>query len=240
MDDSIKLKDKDGVKMIAHRGLSSVYPENTCTAFLAAAKRSYYGIETDLRLTADGKFVLFHDDCLYRVFGVRKRVKKCTFAELRALRGVGKDGAPCVDLQIPVLEEFLEICRGYNKQAVIEIKGRLTTEKIGALVAAVGRENCLNRTTFISFRRRDLLRIKKAFPQADTQWLRKRISVINRALARRDKMDLAVRKTGLNAYLVGGFLKKGGKINAWTVDTQAEFLAVKGYGVTFVTTNGLE
>ena len=50
--DTIKIKKKK-VKMIAHRGLSGLERENTCSAFVAAGNRSYFGIETDVHRTAD-------------------------------------------------------------------------------------------------------------------------------------------------------------------------------------------
>ena len=237
--ETIKIKDKGKVKMIAHRGLSALQPENTCAAFLAAAKRSYYGIETDIRLTADGKFALIHDDNLNRVFGVKKKVRKCTLAELRSVRGM-VDGKLYAALRIPLLKEYLGICRAYQKQAVIEIKDKLTQAEAGALVAEVQKENWLRRTIFISFCKRNLLRIKKVYPQAETQWLCKRLNGFVVRVALRNKMDLSVRKTGLNAYMVGGFLQKGGKMNVWTVDTEAEFTAAKELGVEYVTTNVLE
>ena len=231
--------DKKHVKMLAHRGVSGLECENTCAAFLAAAKRSYYGIETDIRLTADGKFALIHDGNLRRIFGVKKKVRNCTLAELRSVRAV-VDGKPRAALQIPVLKEYLGICRTYQKQAVIEIKDRLTQAEAERLVTEIKKGNWLHRTVFIYFCKRNLLRIKKAYPQANTQWLRKRLNVFAVWVALRNKMDLAVRKTGLNAYMVGVFLQKGGKINVWTVDTEAEFTAVKKLGVEYVTTNVLE
>ncbi len=39
-------------RMIAHRGLSGIEMENTCSAFVAAGNRSYFGIETDVHVTA--------------------------------------------------------------------------------------------------------------------------------------------------------------------------------------------
>lgn len=50
--DTRKFK-KNSVKVIAHRGLSGIERENTNAAFVAAGNRSYYGIETDVRRTAD-------------------------------------------------------------------------------------------------------------------------------------------------------------------------------------------
>ena len=64
--DTIKLNVK-AVKMVAHRGLSGLERENTCPAFVAAANRSYFGIETDVHKTADGKFVIIHDETTERV-----------------------------------------------------------------------------------------------------------------------------------------------------------------------------
>ena len=55
--DTIKFNKKN-VKIIAHRGLSGIECENTNAAFVAAGNRSYFGIETDVHITADGKFVL--------------------------------------------------------------------------------------------------------------------------------------------------------------------------------------
>ena len=64
--DTVKI-DKNATRMIAHRGLSGIEPENTNAAFIAAGNRSYFGIETDVHRTADGKFVVIHDDTTDRV-----------------------------------------------------------------------------------------------------------------------------------------------------------------------------
>lgn len=55
-----------GVRYIAHRGLSSEYYENTEAAFRAAAESSFFfGIETDIYRTADGKYVCAHDNAAF-------------------------------------------------------------------------------------------------------------------------------------------------------------------------------
>ena len=58
---------KGSTKMIAHRGLSGLETENSIQAFIAAGNRSYYGVETDVHVTKDGKFVVIHDDATGRV-----------------------------------------------------------------------------------------------------------------------------------------------------------------------------
>ena len=57
--DTIKIN-KGNAQIVAHRGLSGLERENTASAFVAAGNRSYFGIETDVRPTADGHFVLLH------------------------------------------------------------------------------------------------------------------------------------------------------------------------------------
>ena len=70
------LIDKKGCKMIAHRGVSGLEKENTCAAFVAAGVKSYYGIETDVHVTADGKYFIFHDDNMKNIAGVDIDIEK--------------------------------------------------------------------------------------------------------------------------------------------------------------------
>lgn len=49
------------MQLIAHRGLPRTAPENTLAAFACALASGFHGIETDVRLSADGELVLFHN-----------------------------------------------------------------------------------------------------------------------------------------------------------------------------------
>ena len=55
---TVKFDSKGRIKMVAHRGVSGLERENTCPAFVAAGVKSYYGIETDVHVTADGKYII--------------------------------------------------------------------------------------------------------------------------------------------------------------------------------------
>lgn len=59
-------------KIIAHRGLSSIFPENTKEAVIAALHCSDFA-EIDVHLTRDNQVVVFHDRTLGRVTDVRMR-----------------------------------------------------------------------------------------------------------------------------------------------------------------------
>jgi glycerophosphoryl diester phosphodiesterase len=49
------------MRLLSHRGLSSQHPENTIAAFAAALSVGFDGLETDVRLSADGEAILYHD-----------------------------------------------------------------------------------------------------------------------------------------------------------------------------------
>ena len=118
--DTVKLENKT-VRMVAHRGLSGLEKENTCAAFVAACNRAtYFGVETDVHRTADGQFVIFHDDNTARVGIDHMIIEETTFDTLRKLQLTDLDGKRGrIDLTIPTLMEYIEICKKYGKHCVL-------------------------------------------------------------------------------------------------------------------------
>ncbi len=68
--------------VIAHRGFSSRYPENTMAAIRAAIRLGVDMVEVDVQQTRDGELVVFHDYRLDRIYGVHKRVRDAWRREL--------------------------------------------------------------------------------------------------------------------------------------------------------------
>lgn len=73
------------MKIIAHRGYSESYPENTILAFEKAIEIGCDMIETDVRLSKDFIPILFHDDTLNRCTGVDANVEDKLLDELLKL-----------------------------------------------------------------------------------------------------------------------------------------------------------
>lgn len=73
------------MKMIAHRGASLERTENTLDSLLLGAELGAYAVESDLRLTGDGHYVMFHDDNLLRLTGDPRRICEVTEAEMRTV-----------------------------------------------------------------------------------------------------------------------------------------------------------
>lgn len=114
---------KSNIFVAAHRGWSSVYPENTMLAFRKAAELHVDQIETDVRVTADGELVIMHDALVDRTTDGVGRVDEKTLAEIRALdAGIWK-GSEFAGEKVPTFTEFLEFAQTLpNMTFDIELK----------------------------------------------------------------------------------------------------------------------
>lgn len=81
------------MKIIAHRGAPVNAPENTLAAFRAGWSAGADGIELDVRLSADGEVVVFHDEDGRRLAGDPRQVSACTLAALQAW-SIGGEAIP--------------------------------------------------------------------------------------------------------------------------------------------------
>jgi glycerophosphoryl diester phosphodiesterase len=120
-------------QLIAHRGYSQCYPENTLIALEAALKAGAQYVEFDVHFTADAVPVVFHDSELKRTTGAKGDIHKITVAELANLRAGEFDrfGNQFADEPVPTLQDVLVLLRQWpNAQAFVEIKCR-TVECFG-------------------------------------------------------------------------------------------------------------
>ncbi|MDD6482789.1 MAG: glycerophosphodiester phosphodiesterase family protein [Lachnospiraceae bacterium] len=116
--------DKKKMKIWGHRGCSMGYPENTLSAFRAAAElEGIAGIELDVQLTKDGEVVVIHDERVDRTTNGTGAVIDYTLNEIQKLTIQGKDGQ--IEY-IPTLREVLELmkpfCLERGEKINIELK----------------------------------------------------------------------------------------------------------------------
>jgi len=107
-------------KIIAHRGIHdnlSVY-ENSIEAIKLAVDKNY-AVEIDVRLTLDGKIIVFHDNNLNRMMGKDMIIEENNYDDLK------KNS----HYHIPLLEEILDVIN-CKVPILIEIKDH---KKIGKL-----------------------------------------------------------------------------------------------------------
>lgn len=227
-------------KTIAHRGLSAIECENTNAAFIAAGNRIYFGIETDVHVTADKRFVIIHDDTMKRVSGEALAVEKSTLGELRAQKLRTADGYSRTDYIVPTLEEYIGICKRYEKCAVLELKNRFSEEDIRRITDIISKNNYLEHTIFISFDLDNLKILRRLLPKQELQYLVKRFSENILYLLKKYKLDIDIHYKALDKKLVKLLKSNGIKINCWTCDNKAEAEKLAKLGVDFITSNILE
>lgn len=229
------------VQMIAHRGLSGLALENTNSAFEAAGARSYYGIEADVQITKDGKFIIAHDSDLLRIAGLDMEISKTSFDELRALRFADIYGSSKEkNCFLPTLDEYINICKKYDKQAMLELKNTMPKEKVWEIAQTVQTLGWWERTTFISFSRENLLALKEGYPNAEAQYIVEKATKEDIAFMIEHKIDADLCWVSVTPSRVRKLHKAGLKVNCWTVDGRACALYMRACGVDMITTNILE
>ncbi|MBQ5973613.1 MAG: hypothetical protein IJL69_05375 [Oscillospiraceae bacterium] len=240
MKDTIRFARRNAV-MIAHRGLSGIETENTAAAFVAAGNRSYGGIETDVHRTADGQFVVIHDDRTGRVSDADLPVEETEFAVLRQLT-LHRPGetASRWDLRIPTLDEYLALCRTYGKLAVLELKNRFSPEDVGRICARAGASGWLEHVIFISFCLENLTDLRRLLPDQPVQFLtgEGNEALLDRLQALGFGLDLHY--PALTEELAAACRRRGIPLNVWTVDDPADAERLDRWGVDFITSNILE
>ncbi len=242
--DTIKIESK-GVKLIAHRGLSGIERENTCAAFVAAANRSYFGIETDIHTTKDGKFVIIHDETTTKVSQGRYNidVEQNDYVAVENLVLPDKDGTTArKDIRIPLLKEYIKICKKYDKVCVLEIKNLFAESDLERVVEEIKEEEYLENVIFISFVMENCICLRKLLPEAKVQFLLNEKDVSPEILKKLCdyNLDLDINHVALDKEKVEMLHSKGIKVNCWTCDDKDRAEKLVEMGVDFITTNILE
>ncbi len=110
------------IKVVAHRGLSSKYPENTLIAYEAALQLNIDYLEIDIHKTADDKLVVIHDDSVDRTSNGTGKIKDYTMEQLQQLDyGLWK-GESFRGQTILEFKDVLKLVKQYSKKLLIEIK----------------------------------------------------------------------------------------------------------------------
>jgi glycerophosphoryl diester phosphodiesterase len=238
--DTVKF-DKKNTKMIAHRGLSGIELENTCSAFVAAGNRSYYGIETDIYKTADGHFIVGHDDNYKRISGEEIYLEKETLARLQEVVFFDKDGTKGrVDLRPATLENYLSIVKKYEKHAILELKSDFTDEEIAKMIEIIKSYDYLDNLTFISFNYENLKRVRKILPNQSAQYLFWKLTDEEIARLKEDKIDADVWCIELTEEQIKKAHEAGLSVNCWTVNEKENGEKFASWGIDYITSNILE
>ena len=227
--------------VVAHRGLSGLERENTASAFVAAGNRNYFGIETDVYRTSDGHVVVNHDGNTLRVGGVNVAMEQAPWELLREVVLFDTDGTKDrYDLRLPNLQNYISICKKYEKVCVLELKSQFTPEETSAFIEIIKSYDYLDQVIFISFHYDDLLHVRAILPDQPCQYLTGDNSDAMIAKLKDARMDIDIIHTALTEERVKAMHDAGLKVNCWTVDDPNRAEELASWGVDFITTNILQ
>lgn len=249
--DTIKIA-HGNTKVIAHRGLSGLETENSIPAFVAAGNRSYFGVETDVHVTADGRFVIIHDDVTGRVARQQAEVETSSYERLREIRlrdlcpaadRVGWDWQELEnrqDLVIPNLKEYISICKKYGKTCVLELKNPFAPEDMDRLLEEIRALGYLEHMVFISFCLDNMVYLRKCLPKQELYYLSGEYTeAVHQALVEH-RLHLDVHYPALTREIVEALHREGIRINCWTCDDREAAERLVSWGVDYITSNILE
>lgn len=238
--------------MIAHRGLSGLETENSIQAFIAAGNRSYYGVETDVHVTKDGRFVVIHDDTTGRVAYDDIKVETSTYKLVRKIRlrnlcpaaekeeRAGLETGDREDLVVPNLSEYISICKKYEKRCILELKNQFRPEDVERLVEEIRNMGYLDEVTFISFDLNNMVCLRNLLPQQELYYLAGTYNEEIHDALKKHRLHLDIYYSALTEEIVETLHGDGILINCWTCDNKQEGERLAEWGVDFITSNILE
>lgn len=99
-------------EVMAHRGASGAFPENTMAAIQGAIDSGAQWVEIDVQEAADGEIVVIHDSDLKKVGSSPLVVAESTVRELKWIDIGSWFDLSFSDERVPTLREVLELCKG--------------------------------------------------------------------------------------------------------------------------------
>lgn len=243
--------------VVAHRGDSKHYPENTLEAFISATRMDIDVIETDIHLSKDGVVVIWHDPTLERNTDGSGLVEDHTLAELRRLdaaytftpdqgatypfRGKG--------VRITTLAETLEACP--NQRFNVDLKSE-TPLIVDAFIEVVRSQQAQDRVLCASFHLRNLKLMRRKSPDILTSLTTKEVVPLLAyqklgLLPRRPDpksrtlvFQVPVRQWGIEVItpsFIKDFHRIGSVIQVWTINDRQEMLRLFKLGVDTIMTD---
>jgi glycerophosphoryl diester phosphodiesterase len=235
---------RPAIQIWAHRGASTLAPENTLPAFELAVREQADGIELDVQLTADGIAVVTHDSDCRRLAGVPGLVGQMTLAELKQLN-FASSWPMAGTVRLPALSEVFDLIRPTRLMINVELKNDEVAypglEEEVLLLA--GRHGMLERILLSSFNRASVAHASRL--------IRERGLLVACGLIygrRLDKPWVLARDLGAQAIHPAYRLVRtqrdvldahaaGIRIHPWTLDDAVQLEQAMRFGVDAVITN---
>lgn len=220
--------------IIAHRGASGDFPENTVPAFAAAIAAGAAMCELDVHLSRDGVPIVIHDERVDRTTDGRGAVAALSLAEIRALDAGVRFASGFAGTRVPTLDEVIDLCAG-RCALNIEIKAAAA---VGATCAAMRTGGALEQSLVSSFDWPVLQAARRLEPRLRIGVLADRApAAMLAAAASLGAVAVHPRYTLAGAALCARAHAQGLAVYPWTVDSLSLAARLERRGVDGIMTN---
>jgi len=243
-------------RVVAHRGDSAHFPENTLAAFASAYKMGVDVIETDVHLSRDGVLVIWHDETLDRNTNGTGRIEDHTLKELKSFDAgytFTPDGGKTFPfrgkgVELCTLEEALQACPAQRFNVDLKTLGEPIVD---AFIAVLEQNQAMKRVLGASFHLENLKLLRKKEPRIITSLsslevrhflLRQKTGLLPKKLHKSRQIIFQVPPSQGNTIVITpSFVKAMHKRNAiiqvWTINDKAEMVRLFRMGVDSVMTD---
>ena len=240
-------------RVVAHRGDSANYPENTLDAFLSAVSLKIDVIETDVHLTKDKKLVIWHDPTLERNTNGKGTLESHTLEDLKKLDAgytFTKDGGKTFPfrgkgVKLCTLDEAFKACP--NERFNVDLKSK-EPEIVDEFIKVVRENHAESRVCGASFHLKNLKKLREKAPEILTSITT--LEVIPKVLFKafysnkdfKSKIIFQVPvKQGPIKVITKRFIEKMHRKNAvimvWTINNEEEMKKLFSLGVDTIMTD---
>ena len=159
-------------KLIGHRGVKDLCPENTLESILKAFDLGLSFVEIDVKISKDRVPILLHDDTLDRTTNGSGLAIDYNYENIKNLDAGKFFYKENTNILVPKLEDILSLCTNYNGNLNIELKPNKKFEKenvyqIYKIIKNIDQIDIF----FSSFDMISILEISKLYPQSIRSFL---------------------------------------------------------------------
>lgn len=216
------------MKLMGHRGARDRAPENTLRSFKALLASNVSVVEFDIHESADGVWVVHHDETLDRTTNSTGELAKKTWDELSLVRT--KEGDP-----LPKLDDVLLLFKDTEFELQIEIKSFGDFKKLGS---EIQKGISTDRITVISFNHKWLLEFKDLNPSIKTTCLLFGLPVNPVEIVKSAKANgISLSVNWIDSDLVNMCHQSDLKVTAWNANTFEVYTKMKALGVDYLGTD---
>jgi len=217
--------------VVAHRGFSSKFPENTILSFQKAVEIKADAIELDVREIKNGEIVIMHDEKVDRTTDGTGYIEEMTYREVRKL-DAGKWKGNFKNVKVPSLKEvFGKI--GNKITYFIEIK----KATIPTILKIIDDFKIYENVIICSFHIEYLLESKKLSPEIPVALITSFFPENLSYLIKNGISMVNILHTEMNDERFTQLIKRGILTTVWTVDKKEDMKKYLNMEIPVITTN---